>query len=219
MNFKNQGRWLWSTIVFLILLAISFTVFRLMLLANPGAYDEQAANILPSGALEGAKEYNQGFENQPFSTVLHIIPGTLFLIFGAFQFSPKIRARKLAYHRWSGRVLIVLALTTGIFGLYLGIEFRFTGAAANSAVTVFGAFFLFAILRAWFAIRRFDIARHREWMIRAYAIAIGIAVIRIVYMLLFVITRLKPLDLIGASFWIGWRLVICRIRLHSPETK
>ncbi|MCI0604608.1 hypothetical protein L0156_16600, partial [bacterium] len=47
---------------------------------------------------------------------------------------------------------------------------------------------------------------------------IGIAVIRIVYMLLFVITRLKPLDLIGASFWIGWVLTLAAVELWIRRT-
>jgi uncharacterized membrane protein len=44
---------------------------------------------------------------------------------------------------------------------------------------VFGLWFLTCLMLAVRAIRRGDIVHHRRWMIRAFAIAIGIATTRI----------------------------------------
>src|SRR6266498_3250872 len=49
---------------------------------------------------------DNGFEKHPVLTLVHIIPGGLFMILGPLQFNRRIRARHLAFHRWSGRVFV-----------------------------------------------------------------------------------------------------------------
>ena len=57
---------------------------------------------------------------------------------------------------------------------------------------------------AFRAIRADDIVRHRRWMIRAFAIGVGIGTIRI-WIALFVITGLPDLPAaFGAAFWISF---------------
>jgi hypothetical protein len=55
----------------------------------------------------------------------------------------------------------------------------FGGLAELSASTLFSFSFLACLLLAFRAIRANDMVRHRRWMIRAFAIGIGVGTIRI----------------------------------------
>jgi hypothetical protein len=61
-----------------------------------------------------------------------------------------------------------------------------------SATVLFGVWFLICLVLAFRAIRGGDIAQHRRWMIRAFAIGVGVGTIRI-WIALFVITGLLNL--------------------------
>jgi 4-hydroxybenzoate polyprenyltransferase len=92
-------------------------------------------------------------------------------------------------------------------GLLFGIVFPFGGLLASSAILVTGAAFFLALARALIAIRRGDVARHREWMIRMFAIGLGISTVRIVGLFLFLVIPARSLELrMGLSFWIGFAL-------------
>ena len=136
---------------------------------------------------------------------MHIVPGSLFLILGAFQFSSRIRTRYIRFHRWSGRVIVLAALPVGLSGLLFGLVFPIGGLLASAAILVSGAAFLLAITRGFIAIRHRDVMRHREWMFRMFAIGLGISTVRIVGLVLLPIIPTRPLELrIGLSFWIGF---------------
>ncbi|MGH9856993.1 MAG: DUF2306 domain-containing protein [Acidobacteriota bacterium] len=168
-------------------------------------FDPLRAMLTPS-VRSDLEKYDHKFVEQRALTFLHIIPGTLLLILVPFQFSSTLRTRHISFHRWSGRFVLLTALFTGLFGLLLTVPFIFTGILASSAALLFGSIFLFALMRAYIAIRIHDVSAHREWMIRAFSIAFGISVIRIVGGLLFLIVPGPSFQLLGISFWIGWTL-------------
>ena len=100
-------------------------------------------------------------------------------------------------------MLVLLALLVGLSGLLLAALFPYGGPVAASAAFVAGAVFLVALIRAFITIRRRDVVRHREWMIRMFSIGLGIATVRVVGLLLFAITGARFQDMAGLSFWIG----------------
>ncbi len=109
------------------------------------------------------------FSIYPVTTLLHVLPGALILALGLLQFSRRVRSRHPALHRVSGRVLLSLALVFVFASFFFGLFDPYGGALEASATVLFGGFLLFAGARAYAAIRRRDIARHREWMIRTSA--------------------------------------------------
>ena len=69
--------------------------------------------------------------------------------------------------------------------------------------------FLFFLLKAFVHIRRREIAAHREWMVRAFAIGLAIATIRPIVGVFFAtsrVTHLTPQEFFGTAFWIGFTL-------------
>ena len=210
---------LWGAVAILVAIGVAAAVGRALVLAKVGLPSPELRQLLSATAVQELAEYDRAFKTHPVLTFLHIVPGGIFLMLAPFQFSSSLRTRHLQFHRWSGRVIVIAALLAGFSALFLGVLFRFTGPGASSAVILFGALFLFAVIRAFIAIRHRDLVRHREWMIRAFSIGIGISTIRIIASLLFAITRARPFELIGWSFWIGWILTFAMAELWIRHTR
>jgi uncharacterized membrane protein len=116
------------------------------------------------------------FAASPAPVVVHIMASVGYALLGAFQFSAGIRRRHRAWHRRAGRVLVVLGLAVALSALWMtlfyprkegtGEVLYWVRLAASSGM---GASVVLGLL----AIRRRDVARHRAWMTRAYALALG----------------------------------------------
>jgi uncharacterized membrane protein len=114
----------------------------------------------------------------PLPLAIHIIAALIFAGLGAFQFSPRLRSRRPGWHRVAGRLVVALGLVVALTALWLNeITPRTTAAAqllylfrlaAGSGVAI-------SIILGVATIRRGDIAGHRAWMTRAYALAFGAA--------------------------------------------
>jgi uncharacterized membrane protein YozB (DUF420 family) len=112
----------------------------------------------------------------PAPLVLHIVGAATYALVGAFQFVPGIRRRHLAWHRRAGRVLIVAGLMVAVSALWMTLAYAAkpgTGDLLYAMRLVFGSALAGCLVLGLTAIRRRDIAAHRAWMIRAYAIALA----------------------------------------------
>ena len=112
----------------------------------------------------------------PVPVVVHIVSAIAYAILGAFQFSAGLRRRRPGWHRAAGRVLVVLGLAVALSALWLTLSYLRqpgTGALAYILRLAFGSGMAASIVLAVAAIRRGDVPRHRAWMTRAYALALG----------------------------------------------
>jgi len=151
------------------------------------------------------------FGDHPRLTLLHTVPGGLFLAFALLQFSTRLRARWLNVHRWSGRLLIAVAFLATVPTYYFGVMRPYGGRWEAVAIVLFAIMFLGFLTVAYLAIRRGDVARHREWMIRAFAVALGISTVRVVGLVFdFVFTPagLRPPMIFVLSIWSGWFITV-----------
>jgi uncharacterized membrane protein len=123
--------------------------------------------------------YTRNYVLHPWPAALHIVPGFIYLLGAPLQLSARFRRKHLTFHRRLGRVLIPAGMVAAIFALVIGITHPFGGVIEGSATAAFGLWFLTCLTLAFLAVRRRDIARHRRWMIRGFAVAIGIAGIRL----------------------------------------
>lgn len=164
------------------------------------------------------------FAHYPFLTLIHIVPGFLFMILGPLQFNATLRARHLRWHRWSGRVFVACGAVIGVTALVMSFAMPSIGGMNQAAATImFGTLFLCALGKAFWHIRRREIALHREWMIRAFAIGLAVAAIRPIVGIFFATSRisgLTPHEFFGTAFWIGFVLSVMVaetwIRVTSP---
>lgn len=148
------------------------------------------------------------FYRFPATTLLHVLPAILFLLLAPLQFSRSIRSRHPRWHRWSGRVIVATAIPVGLSGLFFGLVMPFSGALEASAIALFGGLFFVAAIRGFLAIRRRDIVHHREWMIRLFAVALGVSTVRLAGTVLAVLTLEGPEAWFGHSVWIGFGLTV-----------
>ena len=206
----GRQRTLWSAVIFLAFIGVAVAVRRmahLVPIALQG-YHPPAVNSNPRLAQFAALD--DLFAHYPILTLIHIVPGILFMILGPLQFSSTIRARHLRWHRFSGRVFIVCGLVIGISALVMSFGMPAIGGANQAAATtLFGTIFLFALCKAFWHVRRHEIALHREWMIRAFAVGLAVATIRPIIGLFFATSRLSgltPHEFFGIAFWIGFVL-------------
>ena len=125
--------------------------------------------------------YNPGFLEYPTIVALHVVLGGLYLALAPFQFVRRIRSRHLGYHRWAGRVLVSIGLVVGATALFMGLVIPLSGWPERVVIGLFGSLFLIVLLKGFVHIRAKRVALHREWMIRAFAIGLAIATMRLVF--------------------------------------
>ena len=119
---------------------------------------------------------NARFFASPLPVVLHIVSASIYAVLGAFQFSTAFRRRRPGWHRAAGRLLVPCGLLVGFSALWMTLFYPRpvgTGDLLSALRLLFGAGMIVSIVLGFTTIRRRDVARHRAWMMRAYAIGLG----------------------------------------------
>ena len=194
---KRAPRFLWTAVIFLVVVGVAAVTRRTLVLLWPGQFAGKAS---PAAALDA------GFARHMALTLLHILPGSLFLTLALFQFMPGIRQKHLQLHRWMGRVLVICGLIIGISALVMSFTMNIGGPNEPAATTLFAIVFLICLIKAYRHIRRKEAERHREWMIRAYGAALGVATTRPIVGMFFAFRRLTPHEFFGIAFWLGFTI-------------
>jgi hypothetical protein len=177
-----------------------------LVLIGMAAATRRALILLFGIAASPVAQLDAGFARHPELTFIHIVPGALFMALAPLQFVPGIRARRLWQHRWSGRLLVAAGLIAGASALVMSWQMSIDGANETAATSVFATLFLFSLVKAFWHVRRREIRQHREWMLRAFAIALGIATTRPIVGAFFAARRLSPHEFFGIAFWLGFSL-------------
>jgi len=201
---------LWSAIIFLAFIGVVVALRRMvhLLPVVVRGYHPPAATSNPVAARFAALD--DLFARYPILTLVHIAPGLLFMMLGPLQFSSTIRARHLRWHRWCGRIFVICGAIIGISALVMSFGMSAIGGFNQAAATIlFATFFLFALCKAFWHIRRRETTLHREWMIRAFSVGLAVATIRPIIGMFFATSRfsgLTPYEFFGIGFWIGFVL-------------
>ena len=108
--------------------------------------------------------------------VVHVVAAVVYAVLGAFQFSASLRRRRPRWHRRAGRLLVALGLAVALSGLWMTLLYarkEGTGELLYLFRLIASSGMGISIVLGLAAIRSRDIARHRAWMTRAYALALG----------------------------------------------
>ncbi len=197
---KIVGRIGYVVVILLALVGINSVAGRFVgtvrFLADPSAVDV-TANAPP-----GAEGFEERYYAHPYLTLVHLVPGFLFMVLGPIQFWPAVRNRWIRFHRFSGRVWMIAALvgvTTAL--LFVGVLPVFGNFSTQVVVVFASVMFLICLATGYVRIRQGRIAQHREWMIRTFAIGLGISTFRVILPFL----MMPPLR---ATFPEAWNTVI-----------
>jgi uncharacterized membrane protein len=119
---------------------------------------------------------------------------------GVFQFRGGLRARRPRLHRILGRIYVPAAILTGASGLYMA-AYSNGGMVTHIGFGLLGAGTMITTATAFRRILAGQIAAHREWMIRSYALIFGAVTLRILLPLLIIAYQG---DFDPAYRWVAW---------------
>jgi uncharacterized membrane protein len=207
---QRATRFVWIAAIALALIGIAAVTRRALVLFWPREF---AGKYPPAAAMD------TGFARHMALTLVHIVPGALFLVLALLQFVPNIRAKHLQVHRWLGRILVVSGLVIGISALVMSYTMNIGGVNETAATTLFGILFLVCLIKAYRHIRRKEVAQHRQWMIRAYAIGLGVATTRPIVGMFFAFRKLTPHEFFGIAFWLGFTITFFAAEVWIDYTR
>ena len=207
---KSASHLVWTGVIFLALIGVAAVTRRTLVLLWPGTF---ASTTSPPAALDG------GFARHLVLTLIHILPGGLFLALAPLQFVPKVRQQHRQIHRWMGRVLVTCGLIIGTSALVMSYKMNIGGPNETAATTLFAIVFLICLTKAYVHIRRREVARHREWMIRAYGVGLGVATTRPIVGAFFAFRKLTPHEFFGIAFWLGFTITFLVAEAWADYTR
>ncbi|RDZ28536.1 DUF2306 domain-containing protein [Lysobacter silvisoli] len=143
----------------------------------------------------------------PLSWFVHVLAGVAFGITGPVQFVRALRQRFGALHRVLGRIFVVSGAIIGLSGLSILAQVTSQRTPmVDIARGVFGVALLIALALAMAAIRNRDFQRHRAWVIRAYAVGMGLGTVAVVFFPIYLVTGQPPIglgsDILFVASWV-----------------
>jgi uncharacterized membrane protein len=159
------------------------------------------------------------FRARPWGIYPHALFGGIALAFGSVQFWRNLPFSHPSLHRALGKVYVVAAILTGTAGLYMSF-FAYGGVVTQLGFGFLALSVLTATAIAYQRIRLRDIAAHRRWMLRSYALIFAAVTLRIELPIL--ITVFRGFDHAYAVVaWLSWvpNLAIAEvyIRLRTAD--
>lgn len=185
---------------------IFIAVLIIIVLTSYGFRIATDAPFLVTGTDPEPEDFEARYVSHPWLAYVHMTPGVLYLLGAPLQLSERFRTKHYTAHRRLGRVLVTAALISISLALIFGLRFPWGGTPEALATAVFGCWFLACLVLAVRAIRRDEVPTHRRWMIRAFAVGLGVGTIRIWIGILFGTGLLDFHDSFAAAFWIGLSL-------------
>lgn len=154
--------------------------------------------------LNALPEDSQHLRAAPVWHFIHVLGGATFGILGPIQFSRVLMRKYGLLHRFMGRVFVAAGAILSLSSLGLLWQFPSTySVAVSGGRLLFGIALGAALAVAMHAIRKRDFTRHRNWMIRAYAVGIGATAVSMVFFPIYAITGEPPIGLVADIAFLG----------------
>jgi hypothetical protein len=145
---------------------------------------------------------------------VHAAGAATALLLGPFQFFPKLRARYLRLHGWSGRVYVLGCTAGGMSGFLLAMGAS-TGPVTMAGFGLLAVIWLVTTSLAWLRAVQRRIAAHKAWMIRSFALTLAAVTLRL-YLLTadsLALPEVSSYQLIAFLCWVP-NLVLAELYLH-----
>ena len=215
---------LWITVFLLVLIGVTAAIARAVFTSDLSHRADRVRQRLvdaPAYSEEELAEVDNKFGGHRVTTLLHVAPGGIFLLLAPIQFIPAIRSRYLRAHRELGRALMIAILVSGAAGIFFGVYNPIGGVREAIGIVLFGSFLFLCVIRAYVAIRSGQTALHREWMIRAFAVALAISTVRLVVVAVDATRAFgaDPREQFVFSIWSGWLTTIAAAELWIRYTR
>jgi uncharacterized membrane protein len=127
--------------------------------------------LMPHGHVPGDAAGN-------LALAAHFTMAAIITLGGTLQLIPQIRDRAIWFHRWNGRLFIVVAFAITLAGLFLHAV-RGTSVVGGAAIGLNAVLIMFCAAQAFGHARARDIDAHRRWALRAYMTMNGVWFLRV----------------------------------------
>src|SRR5688500_16519953 len=112
-------RMVWVAVILLVLIGVAIVLRRVAQLVPILINGYQPPVDGANGAAVSFVALDDLFARYPALTLVHILPGLLFVLLGPLQFSQTLRKRQLRWHRRIGRIFLVCGLVVGVTALVM----------------------------------------------------------------------------------------------------
>ena len=137
-----------------------------------------AWNILVQGEAAFGPNLRDNFIARPWGIYTHVFFGGTALLLGPFQFRRSLLLKNRPRHRRLGQVYVISSAMIGVSGMYMA-AYSYGGWITHVGFGLLGFGTFMTALKAYFHIRAHEVAPHRAWMIRNYALLFAAVMLRI----------------------------------------
>ena len=146
-------------------------------------------------------ELAESFRARSLALYTHVFFAAIALAIGPLQFHRGLMLRRRALHRTLGKIYVVAAIAGGgLAGLYMA-SYSFGGLVTHLGFGTLAVLTGTTTVIAYIRIRGRQVAAHREWMIRSYALIFAAVMLRILLPLLIIAYQG---EFAPAYSWISW---------------
>jgi uncharacterized membrane protein len=142
------------------------------------------------------------FRTRPGWLIAHATFASIALLAGPWQFLPRLRRRWLAVHRWTGRVYCAAVVLGWLASIQIAAHAS-TGAIASAGFLTLGVSWIATTAAGFLLIRSGNVAAHREWMIRSYALTAAAITLRL-YLPISILIRIPFFISYPIIAWACW---------------
>ena len=136
----------------------------------------------------------------------HVYMSMIVIVLGMFQFSKTIRTHFSQVHKLSGKLYVLfILLVAGPTGLIMAYHAN-GGIIAQLSFGVVSILWCFFTLKALLSIKKGEYQRHRNFMVRSYALTLSAVSLRLLKYGVVTIFELPPMDTYTLVSVLGWTL-------------
>ncbi|MEL6657603.1 MAG: DUF2306 domain-containing protein [Bacteroidota bacterium] len=185
----------WSVLALLLLLYFSW---RMLLLSLPYlAFDDHVAFLRIKRSVISLGWWKAAF-------YVHVLTSIFVLLAGFTQFSKSVIQKYPAVHRLVGRLYVIIIIClSGPAGFLLAIKAN-GGWSSQLAFSVLAVLWWVFTFLAWRKIMAGDLAAHRSFMLRSFALTLSAITLRAWKWLIVFLWAPPPMDTYRLVAWLGW---------------
>jgi uncharacterized membrane protein len=151
----------------------------------------------------------------------HVYSSILVIAFGVSQFSRTIKNRFPTIHRLNGKAYILLILlVSGPSGLIMSY-YANGGLLAQISFSILSILWIYFTLQAFLFVKKGNYRKHRDFMIRSYALTLSAISLRLFKFGIVYFFELPPMDTYKIVSILGWtvNLAIAELIIRKPAKK
>lgn len=136
----------------------------------------------------------------------HVFSSIIVIILGLTQFSKTVRNKATFIHKLSGKIYVFLILAIASpSGLIMSYHAN-GGVVAQISFSILSVLWFIFTLKAYSFIKKGDVIRHKNFMIRSYALTLSAISLRLLKYGIVTVYELPPMDTYKIVAVLGWTL-------------